>query len=241
LTAVRDRLTARGLRRQGVRAVAPGNPMMDGFPLEPLPQVLTRWRRLVLLCGSRLPEALANFGRLLAALDQLPDPAPMLILCPTGSRPGSEDLASCLAARRFVPAEIPPGSGAAAAWRRGALLVLHGPGCFDHWARWGEVGLATAGTATEQLVGLGVPCLSLPGPGPQFKTGFARRQSRLLGGAVQVCPDPVTLAVTLDAWLQDPALRQSLGRIGRRRMGSPGGSVRLAELIDRQLLPPRRG
>ena len=31
LVAVRDGLTARGLRRHGVPALAPGNPMMDGF------------------------------------------------------------------------------------------------------------------------------------------------------------------------------------------------------------------
>lgn len=96
--------------------------------------------------------------------------------------------------------------------------------------------MATAGTATEQLVGLGRPVLSLPGPGPQFKASFARRQSRLLGGAVLPCRSPEALAQELQTLLADPALANRRGRIGQRRMGAPGGSSRLAALISQRLL-----
>jgi uncharacterized protein (TIGR03492 family) len=111
-----------------------------------------------------------------------------------------------------------------------------GPGRFTAWAPLAELGLATAGTATEQLVGLGVPALSLPGPGPQFKAGFARRQSRLLGGAVHPCHDPEELQRRTIALLADERERTRLGRIGRRRMGPAGGSARLAALIRTRLL-----
>jgi uncharacterized protein (TIGR03492 family) len=116
--------------------------------------------------------------------------------------------------------------------------LLLGPQQFAHWAPLAEVGLATAGTATEQLVGLGVPALSLPGPGPQFKAAFARRQSRLLGGAVEPCHSSAELALKLVALLDDGARRQQLGAIGRRRLGPPGGSIRLAELVQAHLLSP---
>ncbi|MFN5698166.1 MAG: sugar synthetase, partial [Cyanobacteriota bacterium] len=82
-----------------------------------------------------------------------------------------------------------------------------------------------------------IPALSSPGPGPQFKAGFARRQSRLLGGAVQPCHDQTELTLRLQALLQDLPERQRLGRIGRRRMGPPGASERLAALIATRLLP----
>jgi uncharacterized protein (TIGR03492 family) len=118
------------------------------------------------------------------------------------------------------------------------MQLLVGPGCFNRWAGWGELGLATAGTATEQLVGLGVPALSLPGPGPQFKAGFARRQSRLLGGAVLPCHNARDLRTRLQALLTDPAERLRLGGIGRRRMGPAGGSERLGRAIAEQLLDP---
>ena len=114
--------------------------------------------------------------------------------------------------------------------------MLLGSGCFERWAPWAEVGLATAGTATEQLVGLGIPALALPGPGPQFKASFARRQSRLLGGAVVPCRSGAQLAERLTLLLTDPLLRHQLGAIGQRRMGAAGGSESLAALVDQRLL-----
>jgi uncharacterized protein (TIGR03492 family) len=113
---------------------------------------------------------------------------------------------------------------------------LLGSGRFEAWAGWAEVGLATAGTATEQLAGLGAPALSLPGPGPQFRVGFARRQSRLLGGAVQPCHTAAELADRLRRLLDDPRLRRQLGGIGRRRMGPAGGSDAFAALVEERLL-----
>ncbi|MFM7360460.1 MAG: lipid-A-disaccharide synthase-related protein [Cyanobium sp.] len=235
LVTVRDRLTARGLRRHGVAALAPGNPMMDGLATAPIPPWLAGRRRLLLLPGSRQPEAQHNLRRLLAALPT-PPCAATTVLLPTGSRPTPAELAPLLAEAGFTPQQPAPQSGAAAAWRRGELELWIGPGRFEAWAGWSEVGLATAGTACEQLVGLGIPALSLPGPGPQFQVGFARRQSRLLGGAVQPCRDPAELGRRLTALLADGQERRRLGAIGRRRMGPPGGSARLAELIEARLL-----
>ena len=238
LVAVRDRLTARGLHRRGVAACAPGNPMMDGGPSTPLPAALVGRRRVLLLAGSRMPEAARNFSRLLEALTAAAHgPAGLTVLMPTGKRPAAEDLTPSLQRSGFRPVPPPAGSGATAAWRRhDGLDLLLGPGRFERWAAWAEVGLATAGTATEQLVGRGVPALSLPGRGPQFTAAFARRQSRLLGGAVRPCHDPAEMGAGLEALLEDRELRARLGRIGRRRMGSPGGSARLAALIHARLL-----
>ena len=232
LVAVRDRLTARGLRRHGVDALAPGNPMMDGLAILPLPAALQRRRRLLLLPGSRMPEALSNLRRLLAAL---PDgTGPTTVLLATGSRPQAAELAPLLTAAGFRPGDT--SELAEQVWTRGTLELLVGPGRFASWAGWAELGLATAGTATEQLVGLGVPALSLPGAGPQFKAGFARRQSRLLGGAVQPCRDAEELGGRLKALLADEGERRRRGAIGRRRMGGAGGSERLAALIAQRLL-----
>ena len=250
LVALRDRLTARGLRHHGVPALAPGNPMMDGLGGAPLPAALGRHRRVLLLPGSRMPEALSNLRRLLAALPELPrdsseGEAAWLVLLATGRQPGGDALAAVLRAMGFQPRDSSPGLVEAAAdaapeaiWERGGIALWVGAGRFRHWAGWAELGLATAGTATEQLVGLGVPALSLPGPGPQFKAGFARRQSRLLGGAVRPLGTPDALRQALLALLDNEEERQRLGHIGRRRMGASGGSDRLAELIDQRLLGP---
>jgi uncharacterized protein (TIGR03492 family) len=200
----------------------------------------------LLLPGSRAPEALLNLERLLGALPAGPGGdlhagvagQALTVLVALGSFPSPQQLAPLLGAAGFRPQAVPAGSGAASAWGRGPLRLLLGPQQFAHWAPLAEVGLATAGTATEQLVGLGVPALSLPGPGPQFKAAFARRQSRLLGGAVEPCHSSAELALKLVALLDDGARRQQLGAIGRRRLGPPGGSIRLAELVQAHLLSP---
>jgi len=249
LVAVRDGLTARGLRRHGVPALAPGNPMMDGFPQGPCPDWLGASRRLLILPGSRHPEALGNGARLLAPLggsSPIPGwgakeakPLTLLFPCPSQSGPGI--WGAVLKSAGFSQKPLQPEAaaiGAVASWQLEGrpVQVLLGSGCFERWAPWAEVGLATAGTATEQLVGLGIPALSLPGPGPQFKASFARRQSRLLGGAVVPCHSGAQLAERLTLLLAEPLLRQQLGAIGQRRMGAAGGSDALAALVVQRLL-----
>ena len=238
LVATRDRLTARGLRRHGVDAISPGNPMMDGLGRAPSPTTLERCRRVLLLCGSRMPEALTNFRRLISALIGMPSPVPLAVLAALGTTPSEGELGSLLEELGFR--NCPPPSTAlqaAQCWVRGPLLLLLGPGQFHRWASWAEAGVATAGTATEQLVGLGIPALSLPGRGPQFTRGFATRQSRLLGGAVRTCESEAELGLALERLLADPVLRQEMGRLGRQRMGPAGGSDAIAQSVIRQLAP----
>ncbi len=52
-------------------------------------------------------------------------------------------------------------------WRNKEKYILVGKGKFNLWANMAIIGLSNAGTATEQITGLGVPSLSLPGNGPQ--------------------------------------------------------------------------
>ena len=92
LVAVRDRLTARGLRQHAIDALAPGNPMMDGLRRDPVPAALCRCRRVLLLCGSRMPEALDNFTRLLGSLTSMHTAVPLAVLVAVGSQPPLSDL-----------------------------------------------------------------------------------------------------------------------------------------------------
>ena len=237
LIAVRDRLTARGLRRHGIAALAPGNPMMDELALGSPPMALARCRRILLLCGSRMPEALTNAERLLRSLQGLQSKVPVSLLMATGSQPSKSTLEPLLERLGFISCPPPADAlGAEACWVNGVQMLLLGRGRFNRWAGWAEVGLATAGTATEQLVGLGIPALSLPGRGPQFTKGFAQRQSRLLGGAVRTCASAEELRRCLKALLEEPMLRAELGGIGRQRMGRSGGSEEIARLVNERLI-----
>ncbi len=236
LVAVRDKITARGLRNHGVEAVAPGNPMMDGMAKKQCPNIFASYRRLILLCGSRLPEAYENFERLIKAILCIEISSSIAVFLPLASSSMNKKIEFILLELGFQSEnESMINLGISGIWKKNSLLVLIGFNQFFTWASWGEVGVANAGTATEQLVGLGIPCVSLPGKGPQFNLNFALRQSRLLGGAVAISKGYKTLAKQVEFLLNSENDRQSIGLRGSKRMGSEGGSRSLAVMISTQM------
>jgi len=227
MVGVRDKLTARGLRRKGVNALALGNPMMDGFKPIACPLALKENSRLLLLCGSRTPEALENFNRLMQAVLEIRSNKPVVIFVALGGEPALSDIEETLIELGFIKS-IGNHIQAESFWQRGIYHLFIGIGKFSEWVSLAEVGLANAGTATEQLVGCGVPCVSLPGKGPQFKQSFALRQSRLLGGAVIPCKNSKQLALRVEFLLRNNHFRKNLSILGSRRMGIKGGSASIA-------------
>ena len=232
MVAVRDKITARGLRNHGVETVAPGNPMMDGLAKSQCPDEFERYRRLILLCGSRLPEAYYNFKQLLISIQCVQISSSIAVFVPLNSFSMIKKIELILIELGFeTNHESKSEIGISTIWKKKSLLILLGVDQFYSWSNWGEVGIANAGTATEQLVGLGIPCVSLPGKGPQFNFNFARRQSRLLGGAVAVAKGYKTLAKKVEFLLNSDLDRESIGLRGSKRMGPEGGSQSLALMI----------
>ena len=116
------------------------------------------------------------------------------------------------------------------ALRHAAGATIHLlPGAFNDVAHACDLALAMAGTATEQLVGLGKPVISLPGGGPQFTPAFAEAQTRLLGPAVSLRTGDASDTARF-AWqlLADEPRRVQITADGRQRMGPPGAANRIA-------------
>ena len=236
MVAVRDKITARGLRGHGVEAIAPGNPMMDGLAKTECPSDFKTYRRLILLCGSRLPEAYENFKKLLIATQLIQTSSPLAIFVPLNSSSMSKKIKLIMVDLGFNPTdESIDKLGISEIWKKKSLLILIGFQQFSSWAHWGEVGVANAGTATEQLVGLGIPCVSFPGKGPQFNFNFAKRQSRLLGGSVAIAKGYQTFAKRVEFLLDSDFDRHTIGLRGSKRMGPEGGSRSLAISISTHL------
>ena len=121
-------------------------------------------------------------------------------------------------------------------WKKKEKYILIGKGKFNLWANMAPIGLSNAGTATEQIAGLGIPSLSLPGPGPQFTKSFAKRQSRLLGGSVLVCKNKKILLKRLSLLLREKVYRLEQAKIGIKRMGHSGASKKIVDSINSHLL-----
>lgn len=228
----RDAKTARSLAAAGVKAVYVGNLMMDalapsGQPLpardEPLVALLPgsrgeAYRNARLLLGAvlRLP---AEFRYALALASEL-DPAE---LAQVGQRIGWE----------WQPHE-PTGAGETmglvGTLQAGRRSVWVYKGRFADILHAAEIVLGMAGTANEQAAGVGRPVVTCPGEGPQFTEKFVAAQKRLLGDALLVTePSPAALAKGVLDVLADRDVYERMARVGRERMGEPGGAERAAK------------
>ncbi len=205
--------------------------------------------RVVLLPGSRIPEAYENWQLILQALDTLlatfPD-RPLSILAAISPNLNLEPLDYALAGRgwqahRYFPQPpshpLAPFPDSQTAWftRSQATLGLTQLAYGDslHFADWA---IAMAGTATEQFVGLGKPAITLPGKGPQFTPQFAEAQTRLLGQSVILVESPEQVAIALQDLMQSPEQLQQIAENGYRRMGAPGAAQRIAQCLRQALL-----
>ena len=250
----RDALTAHQLSAQlGKPVMFAGNPFLDGVieaaqpSGQPPAQATPQGQSLALLPGSRMPEALHNLGLMLQVVSRLPG-QPLRI---------QAALVSSLTAEAIEAMAAPLGwqlNPSRSLLRRGPWQVELGWGQFAAILNRADLALASAGTASEQAVGLGKPVLQLCGRGPQFTATFAEAQRRLLGpgmscatgkpGSAAVLEATADLAAEQLAALADPEAgprwRRQLAALGAERIGAPGGSAQIATAIM-ELIPATSG
>ncbi len=233
----RDNFTAQDLQQQGLeKAFFAGYPIMDiltptGQNLNLDPHIPT----IALLPGSRLPEALHNLElqlQVCAALAKLETVQFRVALVKDITEVDLQNLAKKLG------------------WEYQSLGILRknqGENyirieCYYH--AFSDIicqcnlALGMAGTAIEQVVGLGKPVIQLPGKGPQFTYAFAEAQMRLLGISVKTIGRSyknthifMEAAQTIQAILKDDSYLKSCVQNGEERVGKPGGSQGIAQAI----------
>lgn len=221
--SVRDRLTAKGLQQLGYTVHYCGNPMMD-LVMPPPERSPLSTKTIVLLPGSRAPEAYRNWQRILQALTPYQD-QPLIFLAAVSPGLNLEILEQRLEGWQPIASPLPQTS----AWQLGQQQLILSSHHFREFLHWAAGGIALAGTATEQCVGLGKPVVTFAGEGPQFTRHFARRQKRLLGESIFLLDDPLEALPTLWRIWQDAELLARIAANGVERMGHPGASDRIAE------------
>ncbi|MCS7031378.1 MAG: lipid-A-disaccharide synthase-related protein [Gloeomargarita sp. SKYG116] len=234
VTFPRDELTTTWLKRWQLPVQWVGNPMMDG--LEPtgelsIPPPFADALVIVLLPGSRVPEAYHNWELILRALPGVVESltAPQILflaaIAPT------LDLRQVEAALRQHRWPVFPGVG----FGYGQVGLMVTQAHFNDCLHLAHAGIALAGTATEQLAGLGKPVVSFPGQGPQYTRHFARYQQRLLGPSLRLVDRPEAVGPALQEILSSPDELHLIARNGRQRMGTPGASIAIAQWIAQYL------
>lgn len=226
----RDGITTRHLQRWQIDAYDAGNPMMDGFSVSPAQTVQQDNLTVLLLPGSRAPEAYENWQRLLQGTETIIDEHKHPITFLTAAAPSLE--LSKLATELTNHGWQLTGQ----TYQRDGHTLHLDQGSFVDYTQRANVAIATAGTATEQFVGLGKPVLTLPGKGPQFTHSFAQAQARHLGPSVTSVCQSDQIAQALTAILNDPERQARIYNNGLHRMGPPGAGKRIAEILVKTLL-----
>ncbi len=235
---MRDKITADNLNRKKIEAKYLGNPMMDfvNATNENISNIIS-FKRIILLIGSRYPEALKNLENFLNCLQDFDLSKELLILLPLSINANVIQIESYLNRYGFIKqSQVKFLIDEDSVWKNKDQYIVIGKGKFNLWANMAEVGLSNAGTATEQIAGLGIPSLSLPGSGPQFTKSFAKRQSRLLGGSVLVCKNKKILLKLLSLLLKEKVDNLEQAKIGKERMGKSGASKKIVDSINHNLL-----
>ncbi len=231
----RDRMTTEILQAKGIRAMDLGNPMLDG--LDSHLDIPEEQRRLtiLLLPGSRPPEAYANWRVILQSLPELLKRFPRVLLVAAIAPGLEEDSLTQPLADHGWQTTTPTGwlhsDPQASQFSQGDAVLILARAAYPEIMQRADLAIAMAGTATEQFVGLGKPAIAIPGEGPQFTYAFAEAQSRLLGCSLQLVPDAQAVAAAAHQILQDADRLQEIAANGKRRFGSPGASARIAEQI----------
>lgn len=234
---VRDSLTAGRLHRAAIAVHDCGNPMMDNLAPQGVLDLTACADSLtiLLLPGSREPEVYSNWTSILRALPSVLEAVPrqsVQFLAALAPGLDAEVFAAAVRAQGW-----PPRPGALAgepglSFGYGDVtLTLIAQG-FNDALHGADLGIALAGTATEQLVGLGKPVITFPGAGPQFTARFAEAQQRLLGPSVRLVDRPEQAGRALAELLRDPDLLQAIANNGRQRMGTAGAAGRIAQVIE---------
>lgn len=215
----RDAASARYLALRGVNAAYRGSFAMDVLPA---------------------PER---------SLENVLDHRPLLALMPGGRGDARESLPIMLDAAARLPgmqgmvtwpkdwADLPalPGwtleiqSDMQAVLKRGDTRVWLLRGAFSAVLHAARLSVGTAGTASEQAAGLGVPVVGFATGGPQYTPGFARRQARLLGLALTLSEaNAGAVAAALDRLNTQPERYRAAAQAGKERIGQAGALNQIA-------------
>lgn len=247
----RDTLTTQILQQWPIPAFDVGNPMMDDLDAGDMGMPddiadLAKWaeRSLLLLPGSRTPEAYENWALILKGVQSVVEQAgDRSLLFLAAIAPGL-DTAPLIITLEQMGWHIKPSLNSeddtpdtirATQGKQGLILDRSR---FRTFLQWADGAIAMAGTATEQFVGLGKPAFIMPGRGPQFTPAFAEAQTRLLGESVTYVHDPQQLGPCIDQVLHDAHRLQRIQDNGRRRMGAAGAGDRIAKTLLQTLLIP---
>ncbi|WP_019508024.1 lipid-A-disaccharide synthase-related protein [Pleurocapsa sp. PCC 7319] len=231
----RDSLTTEILQKWSIPAYDLGNPMMDGITANSQfsqPEQLN----VLLLPGSRMPEALKNWQQILTSLPEIIKSFPQEKLNFGGAIAPALNLQAFIEEADIQGWQITAEQPQTRTLTKDQSSLILSQNSYQRFLQQADIAIAMAGTATEQFVGLGKPAIIMPGEGPQFTYAFAEAQSRLLGCSIMMVESPEQVAKAIAQVINNPQLLAQIALNGKRRMGEAGAAQRIAQCLQQTLL-----
>ncbi|MEM9274497.1 MAG: lipid-A-disaccharide synthase-related protein [Cyanobacteria bacterium P01_F01_bin.143] len=242
----RDSLTTDILKRFGVGAYDLGNPMMDGLAVssqKPIPHLQGNLSQsplsIVLLPGSRMPEALRNWQQIITAVANViqefrgQELLFLAAIAPSLNNKAFQDQLSAQGWQLLASdnLSIKNQNDDKVFWQKQNATLCLTQNSYGACLHQADFAIAMAGTATEQFVGLGKPAIVMAGEGPQCTYTFVEAQTRLLGCSVTLVANPQEVGTAISSLLDDPQKLPEISQNGKIRMGSPGAAERIAQKL----------
>jgi uncharacterized protein (TIGR03492 family) len=211
----RDRKTFDGLSKYGIKCEFAGNPMMDCFEVTGDTFDLKGQDFVVGILPGTRDDSFLNMEDIIASTFEL------------------DKIAKASGKKIAYLAAVAPSADTSNFPARPSLTVSAGK--FGDIIRLADAVIGLSGTGNEQAAGLGKPVISFPGRGVQYNASFAKRQAQLLGEALLVTErDAEKTAAAVWGVLNDTKKIKTMGAEGRKRMGPPGASKKIAEFINNE-------
>lgn len=241
---VRDSLTGKVLQNSAIPVYDLGNPMMDGLDCPNMPPSRPETLTLLLLPGSRSPEANRNWQLILQSLPSVVDcfsDRNLLFLAALAPSLNRDRFIAHLSDRGWIACEprdlvILEIDRQALGFSQNSHHLILSQHAYACCLQASQMAIAMAGTATEQFAGLGKPAVTIVGEGPQFTPTFARNQTRLLGCSVTLVETPDAVGSALRSLWEDPQKRKKIAENGKKRLGKSGAARRIADCLQQTLL-----
>ena len=231
----RDSLTTEILQKCSVPAYDMGNPMMDGITANNQ-SVKLEQLNVLLLPGSRMPEALRNWQQIITSLSEIIKTFPPEKLQFLGAIAPALNLMAFIEEADAQGWETVTEQSHTVTLTKGKMSLILSQNSYQQFLQQSDIAIAMAGTATEQFVGLGKPAVIMSGAGPQFTYAFAEAQSRLLGCSIVMVENPEQVGMAIAKVVNNPQLLAQIALNGKRRMGESGAAQRIADCLQKTLL-----
>lgn len=238
----RDSLTNTYLQKYQIPSFDVGNPMMDGISNHQFSASEDNCLKILLLPGSRLPEAFNNWQLILTAVDSVLESLNNQLIFVAAIAPSLSlvEFEQSLYANQW---QLAPKNSVkirirdldAILFTKNQAKLIISQNAYADCLHYADLAIATAGTATEQFVGLGKLAIAFPSSGPQYNRQFADNQTRLLGISLQLVEKSEQVGSKIKQLLGMPDYWQLILKNGKQRFGKAGASKQIAHYLVEKL------